>query len=289
MVPPVARRRGRGRRFGLIAAGLLVAVGLGWAGGLNTHRIMDLDVSRRILATASTKADETWAWLQGAISSVRAGTSNSEDTHKEVAGIGENPAGSVTAPEQPGQDAASAAIHDVSRMITDLSARLDQLRESSEGTARDLTTRVERVREVTERSHRELVAKLAQLGERVERLEKQMVAESVVTRTAQPAPQPNTASAARSTTIPAPLPAPGSDTRTALRSPAEARSGTDPRVVENWVVRGVFDGVAILQGPRGTVEVSRGDMVPGVGRVEAIQRRGSNWVVVTNRGLITMD
>ncbi|MFY9289891.1 MAG: hypothetical protein WAP03_04205, partial [Methylorubrum rhodinum] len=58
--------------------------------------------------------------------------------------------------------------------------------------------------------------------------------------------------------------------------------------VEGWAVRDVYDGVAILEDRRRRlVEVGAGDAVPGVGRVEAIERRGRNWVVVTRQGLIT--
>ncbi len=63
---------------------------------------------------------------------------------------------------------------------------------------------------------------------------------------------------------------------------------TKPETVEGWAVRDVYDGVAILEDRRRRlVEVGAGDAVPGVGRVEAIERRGRNWVVVTRQGLIT--
>lgn len=63
---------------------------------------------------------------------------------------------------------------------------------------------------------------------------------------------------------------------------------TKPETVEGWAVRDVYDGVAILEDRRRRlVEVGTGDAVPGIGRVEAIERRGRNWVVVTRQGLIT--
>ena len=36
----------------------------------------------------------------------------------------------------------------------------------------------------------------------------------------------------------------------------------------------------------GIIEVDQGDMVPGLGRVEAIRKQDGNWVVVTSKGLI---
>ena len=35
------------------------------------------------------------------------------------------------------------------------------------------------------------------------------------------------------------------------------------------------------------VEVSPGDILPGVGRVEGVERHGREWVVVTRQGLVT--
>jgi hypothetical protein len=59
-----------------------------------------------------------------------------------------------------------------------------------------------------------------------------------------------------------------------------------PPMVNGWVVRRVFDGVAMLDGPDRTIEVEPGDNIRGVGRVEDIQRQGNRWVVLTSRGMI---
>jgi len=61
-----------------------------------------------------------------------------------------------------------------------------------------------------------------------------------------------------------------------------------PRVsiVPGWVVRSVYDGMALIQGRIGLVEVEVGDPLPGGGRVEAIRRQDGRWVVVTSKGLI---
>jgi hypothetical protein len=34
------------------------------------------------------------------------------------------------------------------------------------------------------------------------------------------------------------------------------------------------------------VEVAPGDMLPGLGRIEAIRRQDGRWVVITSRGMI---
>jgi hypothetical protein len=67
-------------------------------------------------------------------------------------------------------------------------------------------------------------------------------------------------------------------------TPEQAAS---PGILDGWVVRHVSRGVAIIQGKRmGVIEVERGDVVPGLGRIEAIRRQDGHWVVVTAKGLI---
>ena len=59
-------------------------------------------------------------------------------------------------------------------------------------------------------------------------------------------------------------------------------------VIDGWALRDIFEGAAILENRRHhLVEVGPGDIVPGLGRVEAVERRGRDWVVVTRQGLIT--
>ncbi len=57
-------------------------------------------------------------------------------------------------------------------------------------------------------------------------------------------------------------------------------------IVDGWVLRDVFDGVATVEGRQGIYEVLPGEPLPGVGRVDAIRRQDGRWVVVTSRGLI---
>ena len=56
--------------------------------------------------------------------------------------------------------------------------------------------------------------------------------------------------------------------------------------LDDWVLRDVAYGGALIGGRRGTYEVYAGDMIPGLGRVDAIRRQDGRWVVVTSRGLI---
>ena len=59
-----------------------------------------------------------------------------------------------------------------------------------------------------------------------------------------------------------------------------------PGPVEGWVLRDVHRGTAFIEGRMGIIEVDQGDMVPGLGRVEAIRKQDGKWVVVTSKGLI---
>ena len=42
--------------------------------------------------------------------------------------------------------------------------------------------------------------------------------------------------------------------------------------------------MAVVEGPNGFRQIGPGDMLPGAGRVERIERRGRDWTVVTNQG-----
>jgi hypothetical protein len=56
--------------------------------------------------------------------------------------------------------------------------------------------------------------------------------------------------------------------------------------VDNWRLRDVANGSALIEGRQGLFEVYAGDAVPGLGRVDAIRRQDGRWVVVTSKGLI---
>ena len=57
--------------------------------------------------------------------------------------------------------------------------------------------------------------------------------------------------------------------------------------VDGWVLREVYNGAALVENRnRRLYEVMPGGMLPGVGRIEGIERRGARWVVVTDKGFI---
>jgi hypothetical protein len=62
---------------------------------------------------------------------------------------------------------------------------------------------------------------------------------------------------------------------------------TRPSTVSGWTLRSVTDGIAVLEGPYGTWKAARGDLVPGLGKIDSIVLWGNRWIVATSRGLVT--
>ena len=73
----------------------------------------------------------------------------------------------------------------------------------------------------------------------------------------------------------------GADTRL-----ASAEDPAKPQVLTAWVVRDVYQGVALIEGRRGTLEVVPGVSIPGAGIVKSIDRHGTGWTVTTTKGVV---
>jgi hypothetical protein len=52
-----------------------------------------------------------------------------------------------------------------------------------------------------------------------------------------------------------------------------------------WFVLHAEQGVAVISGKGGTIDVTPGFVVPELGRVAAIRQEGGRWVVVTDKGM----
>jgi len=72
-----------------------------------------------------------------------------------------------------------------------------------------------------------------------------------------------------------------------LQSNTTPAPETNAKSIEDWTLREVANGTAVLQGPSGILKVTTGDAVAGLGKVTAIVRWGKGWVVVTNAGYCT--
>lgn len=72
----------------------------------------------------------------------------------------------------------------------------------------------------------------------------------------------------------------------AMKPPQASAPETRPSTIPGWSVVEVRDGTAVLEGPEGVRMAARGDVVPGLGRVDSIVRWGNRWIVATANGLV---
>lgn len=138
-----------------------------------------------------------------------------------------------------------------------LMERLEDIERSNQ----DATAKIVRVAEASERAGAAADSRLAQIAGRLDAVERQ----AAVSKSGQAAaPDP-----AQTGSVP--------DPKTAAK----------PGPLEGWVLREVYDGAALVESRNGRLhEVLPGRNLPSVGRVEAIERRGKIWVVVTSKGVI---
>ncbi len=170
--------------------------------------------------------------------------------------------------------------------------KLRDLMARQERAGQEQTTRLGRLGEQIDRIEKTQrdPNRLAALTERLDRIEKGL---SGPTHAPTPPPKPVAAASA-----PVDVAQTGSigESRTAKpeaarpeRAEVAAKPEVDPRKtqVEGFFVRDYDDGFALVETRVGRlVDVAVGYTVPGVGRVEAIERRGRQWVVVTPKGYI---
>ena len=125
---------------------------------------------------------------------------------------------------------------------------------------------------------RNVAAQIARIGERIDRLERAQ---------AEPVAKLNKAIDALERLSRGEAASAAKDVTGAILPPAGlASQGGRAGAIEGWVVRDVHRGTALLEGRMGLIEVDQGDVVPGLGRVDAIRKEDGRWVVVTPRGLI---
>jgi len=258
-----APRHGQKLRGAARIAALLTVLGIGWGVGLKTHEFVDVaQVSSWIQYTARALSSNLDAQRKNIIAQVKglASTSPSQATFSPVL-----------------DDTKNAEV--IERAANGLGIKIDLLRASSATVISELGKGFESLNGSVERSQRDLVAKLDQVQQRLERLENQF-SSAPSTGTAQPLEKP-------AATKNAPLPVQPAAPAISAGAPKPTTALAQMKRIESWEVMEVVDGTATLAGPRGIIEVSNGDVVPGVGRVQSISRREGRWVVATSRGVIT--
>jgi hypothetical protein len=70
------------------------------------------------------------------------------------------------------------------------------------------------------------------------------------------------------------------------RTGAGTGAGAPDMQPKRYVVRGVSDGVALVEGPEGLWAVVPGAKLPGAGRIQSIEKSGKGWIVVTSETTI---
>jgi hypothetical protein len=154
------------------------------------------------------------------------------------------------------------ALGRINRELTALKAGLDTSAKSTNQQVAKIADRMDRA----EKAQTDAGTKLAKASETLDRIERR-----------------SSAVPAASTDITGAI----GDINVASATPSEPRQPSSLLTVDGWVLRGVYNGAAMIQGRHvGVVEVIPGDALPELGRIEQIKRQDGRWVVVTSRGLI---
>jgi hypothetical protein len=259
--------RSRKLRLVAIVLAVLTVLCVGWGAGLKTHELVDL-------AKAS-------GWVRQAAGDL---SSYLNRRREQIVATIERIASTPASQEGSTPDGAPDRSHNEGAMVRAASAltiRMDQLRASTEAAMRELDGGIEHLQGSMERSQGELLAKLDGIQERLERIERQSPTASIGSQV-QPQEQTNGRPATPNRSV---LPL---QSTTPAPSAKGAPPSTEPKRIENWILRDVVDGTAILEGPSGLIGVISGDVVPGLGRVESIVRRGGKWSVLTSKGILTV-
>jgi hypothetical protein len=170
--------------------------------------------------------------------------------------------------------AVAEALGRLDRELTQLKAGIDSSAKTAE--MAKITERLDRA----EKTQAEAGTRLARATEGLDRLER---------RLGTPTSSPDITGSIADPRSTAPGPGISGDGR---RAPPPGAAGTVGAataalpILEGWVVRDVYHGAALIQGRAGILQVMPGEVLPGLGRIEAVQRHDGRWEVVTTRGVI---
>lgn len=159
-----------------------------------------------------------------------------------------------------------AELDALKKSLGEVTRRVEQARTAQAAATNDLGARLERARQEDARHREDILGRLA-------RLEKGLTDDRPVATL--PAPSGNTTIAPRAAALQPPPPQMATEAQPAKPSP-----------LAGYVLREVYNGVALIEGRQGFVEVYPGATVPGLGKVQQIMRRNGGWVVVTSNGVI---
>jgi len=159
-----------------------------------------------------------------------------------------------------GPSAKSADARDVLQTLRAQSAELSSLKTELDSANRSAGAQFAKLADrlnSIERAQADPAAKLAHIADAVDRLDK------------------------RSETSP-------DVTGSIAARPSSASSEANLPVVRNWEVADVHGGRALVASRYGSeFLVGSGSVLPGLGRVQEVKRQNGQWVVITERGIIT--
>jgi hypothetical protein len=251
--PSAPANRNLAGRHGVSAAVALLALLGGWFGAQLAAQTPSEDGRWREAAQALHENHQTIAGLTGDVKALKSAL---DALHESVAGV----------------------RSDASTTQAELVERLERSERGPQQTlarVKEFGAQLDRI----ETAAKDPAAKLAALGERLDRIERQIAATAAARATLTPA------TAIPAGPVPVPAAPPAAQGSAAQTGSIEQKARDVP--VEGWVLHEVYNGVALIESRnRRLVEVGPGEVVPGVGRVEAIERRGKRWVVVTAKGVI---
>lgn len=180
-----------------------------------------------------------------------------------------------------------------------LQTRVDALRVAAQTATpedvRGLKKGLDGLRASLDAAKAETSASIAQLSVKVDRLQREEAKLQPIDKTSH---GEHSAGAPATTASITHAAAPhGAAVETALLGPSLPKGQAQPlasaaepkkklQLLVDWVVRDVYQGVALVDGPDGSIEVARGDSIPGAGTVESIERKNGGWIIITSRGIV---
>jgi hypothetical protein len=267
-----ARERARPRwlrNLAIVGFFLLAAGTLGWAAGSHLARSSSPDP----VVAAAEKA-ESQRLAQEATTARRQEAQRLEAERQEMRQLAEevralkDGLGSLQASLGHSRQADEAKALKAS--VEALKASLDAAKSDTAGAIGQLSGKLDKVDQGT-------AQKLVKIAERLDQLERR------------PDPMPTGSIAPPRAAAPAAPPpsAPQPPAKPAELAAAPPAPQPPKQPIPGFVLRDVYQGIALVEGHGGYREVQVGEGIPGAGKVESIERRGRRWVVVTTQGLIT--
>jgi hypothetical protein len=179
--------------------------------------------------------------------------------------------------------AAGALEASIARIDADMLALKSGLEHTSKQGVTQFNKASDRLDKI-EKAQAEPAAKLAKLTEAVDKLRGAPASAAVAAALAATSTVPKDVTG--SVTPPQTVAAATPNAPAATVVPPKPEVGRLPSI-EGWSLADVGYGGALIRSRRGTFEVYAGDVIPGLGRIDAIRKQDGQWVVVTSKGLIT--